>query len=127
MVKYLVDSGASNHIITDKNKFVSLDCNYNPQQHNLLLADGSNEFGKIQGKGVAKINICDAAGNPRCITLHEALYVPTFPQNILSAMCLVNSGMQLTMSKTGVQLRDHHNNSYIAECDSNLPYFKVEH
>ena len=127
MVKYLVDSGASNHIITDKNKFISLDCNYNPQQHNLLLADRSNEFGKIQGKGVAKIIICDAVGNPRRITLHDALYVPKFPQNILSAMCLVNNGMQLKMDKTGVHIQDQHKNSYIAECDSNLAYFKVEY
>ena len=92
-----------------------------------MLADGSNEFGKIQGKGVAKIIICDAVGNPRRITLHDALYVPKFPQNILSAMCLVNNGMQLKMDKTGVHMQDQHKNSYMAECDSNLAYFKGEY
>ena len=126
MVKYLIDSGATNHIITDKSKFISLDCSYDPLQHHLFLANGPTEFGIIKGKGVARIVICDEAGIPHCITLNDALYVPTFPQNILSAMALVTNGMELTMNKDGVQLRDHHGNSYIAQCDSSLAYFKVE-
>ena len=125
MVNYLIDSGATNHIITDKSKFISLDCSYDPLQHHLILANGPTEFGIIKGKGVAKIVIRDVAGIPRCITLHDALYIPTFPQNILSAMALVTNGMELTMNKDGVQLRDH-GNSYIAQCDSSLAYFKVE-
>ena len=123
---YLLDSGATHHIVTDKNKFVSLDSNYDPLQHNLTLADGSREFGKIKGRGVACINVRDKDGNPNRIILRDALYVPTFTQNILSVMCLVNNGMELQMKKDGVKLSDEHT-TYIAVCESGLAYLKDDH
>ena len=123
--KYLVDSGATHHIITDKSKFVFLDCNYDPMQHNLTLANGSTEFGKIKGKGVAYIIVRDEDGNPRRIMLSDALYVPSFTQNILSVMSLVDNGMELLMKKHEIKLRDKYT-TYIAECESGLAYVNVE-
>ena len=126
MGKYLLDSGATHHILTDKTKFVSLDSNYDPLQNNLTLADGSREFGTIKGRGVACINVQDEDGNPHRIILHDALYVPTFTQNILSVMCLVTNGTELVMNKDGVKLRDEQT-TYIADCENGLAYIKVDH
>ena len=124
--KYLVDSGATHHIITDKSKFVSLDCDYDPQKHNLMLANGTTEYGKIKGKGLAYIVANDESGNPQCIRLCDALYVPSFTQNILSVMSLVNNGMQLFMKKNEVKLQDG-NITYLADCEAGLAYLQVDH
>ena len=125
MGKYLVDSGATHHIITYKSKFAFLDNSYDPLQHNLTLANGSTEYGKIKGKGTAYITIRDEVGNPHRITLSDALYVPSFEQNILSVMSLVRKGMELLMKKNEVKLRDKYN-TYIAESESGLAYLNVE-
>ena len=126
-MKYLVDSGATHHIITDVRKFITLDSSQDTLQQKIILANGYSETGSIKGVGVANITVHDESGNPQRIILTDALYVPTYSQNILSVMSLVNNGMALQMKRDEVILRDERGTSYIAQCDSGLAYLKVEH
>ena len=77
----LVDSGATSHIINDKSKFVTFDRNFDPNSHVIELADGS-KANVVTGKGEAKVKLFDINGSSHDIILHNALYVPTYQQDI---------------------------------------------
>ena len=49
----LVDTGASAHIINDKEKFVRFDENFDSKHHSIELADGSRATNVVKGKGDA--------------------------------------------------------------------------
>ena len=55
----LVDTGATAHIISEKEKFVSFDGNF---KHIIELVDGSRTSDIVQGKGDACIMIRDSSG-----------------------------------------------------------------
>ena len=80
----LVDSGSTSHIINDKNKFISFDPSYIPDEHYIELANGEKVNGIAKAKGTARVNITDEVGNLKEITLSNALYIPTFKRNIFS-------------------------------------------
>ena len=58
----LVDTGATAHIISEKEKFVNFDENFNPKKHMIELADGSRTSDIVQGKGDACVMLCDNSG-----------------------------------------------------------------
>ena len=80
----LVDSGATAHILNDKNRFKWFDPDYKSEEHTLDLADGRRITGMVRGKGKATIKIRDENGRLRQTTLFNVLYCPSFPCNIFS-------------------------------------------
>ena len=82
----LVDSGATSHIINDKSKFVTFDSNSN--SHVIELADGS-KANVVTGRGEAKVKLFDINGSLHDIILHNALYFPTYQQDIFSVNAAV--------------------------------------
>jgi hypothetical protein len=78
-----VDTGATSHIITDRSKFVSFDDDFDTNTHTIELADGS-KTNIVVGKGDAKVKLFDVRGNLHEVMLSNALYVPTYQQNIFS-------------------------------------------
>jgi predicted aspartyl protease len=79
----LVDTGATSHIINDKSKFVNFDEKFDPSNHVIELADGS-KANVVLGKGNAKVKLYDVNGNLQDIMLSNALYIPSYQQNIFS-------------------------------------------
>ena len=67
----MVDTGATNHIITDRSKFVSFDDNFDTNTHIIELADGSKT--SVLGKGNAKVKLFDVKGNLHDVMLSNAL------------------------------------------------------
>ena len=61
--KLLVDTGATAHIISEKEKFVNFDENFNPKKHMIELADGSRTSDIVQGKGDAYLMLHDSSGS----------------------------------------------------------------
>ena len=68
----MVDTGATNHIITDRSKFVSFDDNFDTNTHIIELADES-KTSVVLGKGDAKVKLFDVKGNLHDVMLSNAL------------------------------------------------------
>lgn len=88
----LVDCGATAHMINDRSKFIEFDEKFNASEHFIELADGTRTAGLVAGKGVALYQIHDYDGNQREITLNDALYIPSFKQNIFSVHAATQKG-----------------------------------
>ena len=87
----LVDTGATTHIVNDKKLFASFDNTFSPKKHFIELANG--EKGNVaEGKGDVKIKTFAKGGKLVEITLHNALYCPTYPQNIFSVQSATEKG-----------------------------------
>ena len=95
----LVDTGATTHIVNDKNLFTSFDKTFDPQKHFLELANG--ERGNVaEGKGDVKIKTLTKGGKMVEITLHDTLYCPTYPQNIFSVQSATKRGAKAIFHDT---------------------------
>lgn len=88
----MVDTGATSHIVTDIAKFKVFDETFKPKQHVLELADGVRTTGTAQKRGAAEVYLRDNKGRKVKTTLTEALYVPTFPQDIFSVKAATRKG-----------------------------------
>ena len=98
----LVDTGATSHIINDKSKFISFDRNFDPNSHVIELADGS-KANVVTGKGAAKVKLYDVNGSSHEIILNNALYVPSYDQNIFSVNAAVEEGASISLDKHAKQ------------------------
>ena len=97
-VDYLVDCGATTHIITDPKKFIKLDENFNPNNHVIELADCSRKSGLVTAKGDAQIKIQDSEGKYCDVVLKSALCIPTYQQNILSVHAMTEKGLKVVFT-----------------------------
>ena len=88
---YLVDCGATAHIVYDSNKFK----NFDPKKHIIELADGSKHSEVVKARGDAQVNIEDSEGNVRSVILKDALCIPTYKQNIISVHAMTERGMKV--------------------------------
>ena len=95
---YLIDCGATAHIITDKTKFVTIDKNFNHEGHTIELADCSRQTGLVVAKGDAKIHLYNSKGKLCEVILKDALCIPSFKQNILSVNAMTAKGMKIVFT-----------------------------
>ena len=94
----LVDTGATSHIVNDRSKFISFDNAFDPSAHVIELADGGKAK-VVSGKGVAKIKLHDVNGNARDLILNNALYVPSYKQDIFSGNAAVEEGGSISLDQ----------------------------
>ncbi|RXN12697.1 Retrovirus-related Pol poly from transposon TNT 1-94 [Labeo rohita] len=88
----MVDSGATKHTVTDIGMFEEFDSSFKPQSHILELADGERASGIAMKKGTAKVRLRDSKGCIVDMMLMEALYVPSFSQDIFSVKAAIAHG-----------------------------------
>ena len=103
--KLLVDCGATAHIIHDRSKFEKLDDNFNAEKHSIELADGSRSNGVVQGRGDARVTVNDVNGKPYEFILKNALYVPSYKQDIFSVQAATCNGASVSFSADHAELR----------------------
>lgn len=77
----LLDTGATSHIINDKSKFLDFEKKFDPSTHCILLADGSRANVVLE-RGNAQVKLYDVNGNVQDVVLNNALYIPSYNQNI---------------------------------------------
>ena len=94
----LLDTGATSHIINDKSKFVDFDKKFDPRTHFIELADGSRA-NVVLGKGNAKVKLYDVNGILQDVVLNNALYIPSYNQNIFSVPAAIDKGANITLDK----------------------------
>lgn len=88
----MVDTGATSHIITDMAKFKDFDSTFRPEEHSVELADGTRCSGVAQRRGNAEVSLIDSKGQRHRATLRDALFIPSYPQDIFSVKAATTSG-----------------------------------
>ena len=104
LTKLLVDSGATVHIVNDKSKFRRFRENFKPSDHVIELADGSRNRNLALGQGDVEMDILNSDGNRCSLTLENALYVPSFSQNIFSVTATTEKGATIIFSENSGKL-----------------------
>src|SRR3954469_25171076 len=79
-VDWIVDSGASKHIIGNKSEFDTYHPSMHKEPETVVTADGTSQ--PIMGTGSVP---CTPT-----LTLSSVLYVPSFPVNLMSVSCIIN-------------------------------------
>jgi len=92
----LVDCGATNHVINDESKFVCFNNHFDPDKHFIELADGTKSNNVALKKGNVQILLNTSGGPTVAAELHDALYVPSYPQNIFSVQATTEKGTTVT-------------------------------
>lgn len=95
----MVDCGATSHIITEGSKFTRFDKTFNPQQHFMELADGTRENNVALKRGDAEVMLRDQKGRNIMVTLKSALFIPSYPQSILSVEAITTDGAKVVFQK----------------------------
>ena len=97
-------AGATEHVINDKSKFINFDQNFEPGNHFVKLANVSRANDIVLKRRNACIYSLNSKGLIcRCI-LKNALYIPTFKQNIFSIQAATKNGVLISFERDNLQL-----------------------
>ena len=78
----MVDCGATTHMINDATKFKTVGKSFRPEDHKIELADGTKVSRMAKMRRDAEVYLLDNKGRQVKTRLRQALYIPSFPQNI---------------------------------------------
>ena len=95
----MVDCGATSHIITEKNSFKRFDRSFNPELHFMELADGTRRNNVALERGDAEVTLRDIKGRDVVVTLKKALFIPSYPQSIISVEAVATDGAKVIFQK----------------------------
>lgn len=119
---FLVDCGATAHVVKDLSKFVQFDEHFNPEKHFIELADGTKTNNVAVKKGDANIVLNTSEGKPITAELKNALYVPSYPQNIFSVQAATEKGSTVVFSPHSAELITNDGTKFNIEKHGNLYY-----
>ena len=97
-VSLFIDSGASVQIITNRENFIQFNEDFKPDKHVIEHADGAKVDGLAKGQGDAVITLHDRTGKPHDIVLVNALFIPSFNQDIISVPAMTQDGASFSFS-----------------------------
>ena len=100
----IVDTGASKHLIKDLSLFSKLEMDDSQSKHSIRLANGTTSTGIVRGRGQASLQLKDTTGNIRKIIITDALYIPDFPENIISVLAATKNGAGFYFNKHGAAM-----------------------
>jgi len=100
----LVDCGATAHIITDESKFINFDESFRPEKHFIELANGTKCNNVAHKRGDVNVSILDENGRHVSTLLKNALYIPSFPQDIFSVQAAIERGASITFQPDAAEL-----------------------
>ena len=101
---FLVDCGATTHIVNHDTNFIDYEASFNPSDHYVELADGSikNNVAKKRGTVMTKLQTSD--GTYVDVKLCNVLYVPSYPQNIFSVQVATKRGCNVIFYESSANL-----------------------
>ena len=76
---FLVDCGATTHIVNVDQDFIYVDESFKPEEHYVELADGTRSNNVAKKRGTVIISLHNEHGNLVKVTLENALYIPSYP------------------------------------------------
>jgi DNA-dependent RNA polymerase auxiliary subunit epsilon len=118
----LVDCGATTHIVHDLNRFTKFDTEFRPENHFIELADGKRSNNVALKRGDAEVDICDVDGNTHKALLKDALYVPSYKQDIFSVHAAVSRGATVSFSPDNAKLVSSDGTEFKIEQEGRLYY-----
>jgi hypothetical protein len=92
--KWLMDSGCSQHMTSDKKRFSSL----TPLSHKQYVTFGDDRKGKVLGTGIIKVN--------NKFTLKDVALVDKLGYNLLSVSRLIDDDLDVLFRKSGFKVLD---------------------
>ena len=101
---FIVDSGASNHIVKDIGLMLSLDMDISDATHSVKLADGTVCSGKICGRGKAVFKMKDQSGMKHKVYLNNVLFMPTFSNNFFSVKASTRLGASFNFNQNSATI-----------------------
>ena len=102
--RLLVDCGATTHIFNKDEYFVDEDPTFNPAEHFIELADGSRSNNIALKKGTVIVPMHAESGKMVKVKLENTLYIPTYPQNILSVQAATKRGATIKFCHDSAEL-----------------------
>lgn len=124
--KLLEDRGAACHIVNNADLFITYDSRFKPRQHYIQLADGRQSNGLAIAKGNANYTILDIDGQPRTVTLTNALLAPNFPTRLFSVCAATDVGAEISFTKGASTLISNDTTFNIEKCGK-LFYLQTVH
>lgn len=82
-----MDSGATCHVVKNKEQFISFDSTH---REKLSVANGQQVMS--EGKGTVRIEFLNVDNKKSTVLISNALYIPTIGGNLISVHCLVENG-----------------------------------
>lgn len=95
----MVDCGATLHIVTDLAKFKRFDEEFQAETHCVELANSTRCKGVAERRGNPQVCLIDSRGRHLNTTLRQALYIPSYPQDIFSVKAATTSGATVIFKK----------------------------
>ena len=117
----LVDRGATSHIVVDRENFQSFEKEFDAENHFIELVDGS-KASVVLGKGNAKYKAYDVNGNLHDLVLNNALYIPSYTQNIFAVPAAVEKGASVKLDKDAKILKTPNGITFEIEQKGRLYY-----
>ena len=121
----LVDCGATSNIITDKSKFTRFDSTFDPSKHYTEIANGAKANNVDLSWGDVEVVIQDKGGNPKKVTLTNALYIPSYPQDIFSVQAATDRGACKMFQPDHAELKYKDGTEFSTEKNGRLYYLKT--
>jgi hypothetical protein len=100
----LVDCGATTHVVTNELKFINFDKNFDPEKHFIELADGTRANNIALKRGTVKMTLKSSDGKQVNAEMHNALYVPSYPQDIFSVQAATEKGSTVVFHPDSAEL-----------------------
>ena len=83
---------------------IYFDNNFVHDKHFIELADGTRTNGVVQGKGRACVYLKDSKNDVHKVTLNDALFIPSYKQDILSVQAVTQKGVHETFGPEKAEL-----------------------
>ena len=101
---FLIDCGATTHILRDRSKFFNIKEEYGPRGHTIELADASKHDNIVACRGDAKVVLHDINGRECNVVLSNALCIPSFKQDFISVSALTNKNVRVNFEKDHAEM-----------------------
>ncbi|XP_057684730.1 uncharacterized protein LOC130910793 [Corythoichthys intestinalis] len=125
----MVDTGATSHI-TNVTKFKSFQEKFKPENYSVELADSTKCSGVALKRGDLECYLIDNRGQQRKAALRNALFIPSYPQDIFSGKAATSSGATVLFKEDVTEEDLHpvkHDPPYVIhEEEVEMPYIKQE-
>jgi len=120
----LVDTGATSHIVTT-NAFKRVDETFKPREHCMELADGTKTMNVAVKRGDAEVTLKDVNGSYVKTVLKDALFIPSYPQDIFSVKAATSNGGELKFQRGHNELVHKDGTTFAIEEHGQLYYLNT--
>ena len=106
-------------------KFTTFDDTFQSDKHIIELANGTRANSVALKRGDVDITIVDSSGTPVKATLRNALFIPSYPQDIFSVQAATERGARVTFQPDSSELTYKDGTKFVIEKRGRLYYLNT--